>query len=189
MPDRMASVRESPWALKVAAIGSLLVLFGPAAAYAPTKPYLESIVVVGALFIFVLAGSRVGWVLATLLMGGAVIGTAFKRRSVGTGRSATSPDLALAAVVAEIWLASGGNPPAPRLRALDSTASGTSRPVRMCAGRSSPGGRCRRSVRTGPGRCSRGPGWSSCCPGWRRRTGEGGGRDRSLSRYSLRFVR
>jgi lysylphosphatidylglycerol synthetase-like protein (DUF2156 family) len=75
MPDRMARVRESPRFLKLAAIGSLLVLFAPSVSYAPTGPYVESFLVVGALFGFVLAGSRIAWVLAVVLMGAGVFGT------------------------------------------------------------------------------------------------------------------
>ncbi|HEX3242726.1 MAG TPA: hypothetical protein VHQ97_06575 [Solirubrobacterales bacterium] len=71
----MARVRESPWSLKLAAVGSLPVLFGPAAAYAPARPFVGSIVLVGALFVFVLIGSRVAWAIAVILMTIGVYGT------------------------------------------------------------------------------------------------------------------
>jgi len=71
----MARVRESPWSLKLAAVGSLPVLFGPAAAYAPTRPFVGSLMVVGALFVLVLLGSRIAWVIAVILMAIGVFGT------------------------------------------------------------------------------------------------------------------
>jgi lysylphosphatidylglycerol synthetase-like protein (DUF2156 family) len=74
MPDRMARVRESPLSLKVAAVASPLALSAPAASYAPTGPYVESLVVIVALFAFVLAGSRIAWVLAVVLIGAGVVG-------------------------------------------------------------------------------------------------------------------
>jgi len=71
----MARVRESPWSLKLTAVGALPVLFGPAASYAPTGPFVGSLVVVGALFVFVLLGSRIAWVIAGILMAIGVYGT------------------------------------------------------------------------------------------------------------------
>ncbi|HEY1356471.1 MAG TPA: hypothetical protein VGF09_09145 [Solirubrobacterales bacterium] len=69
-------MRESPRSLKLAALGSPLALFAPAVSYAPTGPYVESLLVVVALFGFVLAGSRIAWVLAVVLMAAAALGTA-----------------------------------------------------------------------------------------------------------------
>jgi hypothetical protein len=73
--DAMARARECPWSLKLAAAGALPVLFGPAAAYAPTRPFVGSLVVVGALFVLVLLGSRIAWVIAVILMAIGVYGT------------------------------------------------------------------------------------------------------------------
>ena len=68
-------MRESPWTLWAAAIGSLLVVFGPSVSYAPTKPFVGSVVLVGALFAFVVLGSRIAWTIAVFLMAAGVIGT------------------------------------------------------------------------------------------------------------------
>jgi hypothetical protein len=71
----MTRLRGCPWTLRLAAIGTPVVLFAPALSYAPTKPYIESIALVVILFVFVLAGSRIAWVLATALIAIAVLGT------------------------------------------------------------------------------------------------------------------
>jgi lysylphosphatidylglycerol synthetase-like protein (DUF2156 family) len=60
----------------LAAIGYLLVLFVPQApSHPPTGPYASSIVVIGLLLAFAVAGSRIAWTIAVLLMGAGVVGT------------------------------------------------------------------------------------------------------------------
>src|SRR5262249_15532513 len=60
---------------KVAAPCAPLALFAPAVSYAPTRPYVESVFLVIALFVVVLIGSRIAWMLAVALMGAGVLGT------------------------------------------------------------------------------------------------------------------
>ncbi len=76
MLDPMARVRESPWTLRLAAVGFLLALFLPVPSHAPTRPYVGAVLLVGLLCAFLLFGSRIAWVLAVVLMGAGLIGTA-----------------------------------------------------------------------------------------------------------------